>query len=117
MIMAVEDRLYFGLWGSVTALRDLTCVLRGASVLVDETAEDRAFLDPFGGEVGGRVVGSRRGQSESAVGAVAFVVHGVLVENQPQVPFAEDEHPVGDLGADGADESFGVGVGLRALRW
>ena len=30
---------------------------------------------------------------------------------------AEDEHAVGDLAADGADESFGTGVRPWASRW
>jgi hypothetical protein len=38
-------------------------------------------------------------------------VPGVLGENRPQVPFAEDQHPVGDLGPGGEDEPFGVSVG------
>jgi hypothetical protein len=33
------------------------------------------------------------------------------------VPFTDDEHPVGHLGADGEDKSFRVGVGPRATRW
>ncbi len=33
------------------------------------------------------------------------------------MPFAEDEHAVGDLAADGEDEPFRVGVRSRASRW
>jgi hypothetical protein len=40
-------------------------------------------------------------------------VPGVLGENRPQVPFAEDQHPVGDLGPGGEDEPFGVSVRAR----
>jgi hypothetical protein len=32
-----------------------------------------------------------------------------------QVPLAEDQHPVGDLGSDGQHEAFGVVVRHRAL--
>ena len=31
-----------------------------------------------------------------------------------QVPLAEDQHPVGDLGANGQDEAFGEAVRARA---
>jgi len=40
-------------------------------------------------------------------------VPGVPGENRPQVPFAEDQHPVGDLGPGGEDEPSGVSVGQR----
>jgi hypothetical protein len=33
----------------------------------------------------------------------------VLGQDQPQVPFAEDQHPVGDLGPGGQDEAFSIG--------
>jgi hypothetical protein len=50
---------------------------------------------------------SGRGGAESAaaVWPSPVVVPGVLGENRPQVPFAEDQHPVGDIGAG---EPFGV---------
>jgi hypothetical protein len=44
------------------------------------------------------------------VRAVPAVVDGVLVEHHAQLALAEDEHPVGDLGPDRADEPFGVGI-------
>jgi hypothetical protein len=34
-----------------------------------------------------------------------------------QVPFAEDQQPVGELGADGEHEPLGVGVRLWTTRW
>jgi hypothetical protein len=43
-------------------------------------------------------------------------VPGVLGENQPQLRFAEDQHPVGDLGPGGEDEPFGVSVRARTVR-
>jgi hypothetical protein len=33
------------------------------------------------------------------------------------MPFAEDEHPVGDLGPGGEHEPFRVSVRARAARW
>ena len=38
---------------------------------------------------------------------------GVFGENRPQVPFAEDQHSVSDLGPGGEDEPFGVSVRAR----
>jgi hypothetical protein len=49
----------------------------------------------------------------AAVGASSVVVPGVLGENRPQVPSAEDQHPVGDLGPGGEDEPFGVSIRAR----
>jgi len=47
----------------------------------------------------------------------AVVVAGVFAKCSAKVLFAEDEHAVGDLGAGGEDESFGVGVRPRASGW
>lgn len=44
-------------------------------------------------------------------GVVVEVAH-VLVENSVGVSFVVDQHPVGALGADAADESFRVAVRL-----
>jgi hypothetical protein len=45
----------------------------------------------------------------------SVVVRLVLVQDQPQVSFARDQHPVGDLRRGGEYEPFGIGVrpGLR----
>jgi hypothetical protein len=43
-------------------------------------------------------------------------VTGVFVEGSAQVPFAEDEHAVGDLTADGEHEPLRVRVRARAAR-
>jgi hypothetical protein len=55
---------------------------------------------------------SGRGGAESAaaVGPSSVVVPGVLGQDRPQVPFTEDQHPVGDLGPGGEYEPFGIGV-------
>jgi hypothetical protein len=37
-----------------------------------------------------------------------------LGQDRPQVPFAEDQHPVGDLGPGGEHEPFGEGIRARA---
>jgi hypothetical protein len=38
---------------------------------------------------------------------------GVLGQHPPQLPTADDQHPVQQLPSDGADPPFGVGVGPR----
>ena len=45
--------------------------------------------------------------------SLVVVVVDVGVEHAPQVCFAEDEDAVEALGAHGADEPFGICVGLR----
>ena len=45
------------------------------------------------------------------------VVHRVSGERPAQVSFAEDQHSVGELGADGQHEAFGVAVRAWAPRW
>ena len=52
----------------------------------------------------------RRAQLAAAVGAASVVMGFVLGQYRPQVPLAEDEHPVGDLGPGSEHEPFGKGV-------
>ena len=40
----------------------------------------------------------------------------ILGQDRPQVPFAEDQHPVGDLGPGGEHEPFRIGVRARTAR-
>ena len=44
------------------------------------------------------------------------VVRGVYGKDLAQVPLAEDQHPVGELGADGQHEAFGEAVRPRTAR-
>ena len=44
---------------------------------------------------------------------VAVIVIGVLVEDQPQVPFAGYQYPVQALTAGTGDPAFGYSVGRR----
>jgi hypothetical protein len=48
------------------------------------------------------------------MGAPPVVMGLVLGQDRPQVPFAEDEHPVGDLSPGGEHEPFRVSVRARA---
>jgi hypothetical protein len=38
----------------------------------------------------------------------------ILGQDRPQMPLAEDQHPVGDLCAGGEHEPFRISVGARA---
>ena len=59
------------------------------------------------------MVGSWWLQLAASVRALAVVVAGVLVQYVPEVALAEDQHPVGELGADGQHEPFRVSVRAR----
>jgi hypothetical protein len=50
---------------------------------------------------------------QGAVRAVAVGMVGVLGQHRPQLPTADDQHPVQQLPPDGAHPPLGVGVGLR----
>ena len=42
---------------------------------------------------------------------MAIVMRDVLVQNRPEVPRPGDQHPVGDLGPDGAHPALGISIG------
>ena len=48
--------------------------------------------------------------------SLRVVVGGVLGQHAAEVPLAEDQHAVGDLGADGQDEALGKAVCPRTAR-
>ncbi len=73
-------------------------------------------LDPLPGEISGRVIGARRAELAAAMGPPPVVVGLVLGQDGPQMPFAEDEHPVGDLLAGGEHEPFRITVRSWAPR-
>jgi len=79
-------------------------------VLVDEAAEDRPAPDPLVGEVRDGVIGPRRAKPTAAMGAPPVVVPLVLGQDHPQMPSAEDQHPVVDLRADSEHEPFRITV-------
>jgi hypothetical protein len=47
------------------------------------------------------------------MGSPAVVVGFVPGEDRAQMPFTEDQHPVGDLGSGGEDEAFRITVRSR----
>ncbi len=60
------------------------------------------------------MIGLGRAELAAAVGSPPVVVSLVLGQDRPEVPFAEDEHPVGELGPGGEYEPFRVSVRARA---
>jgi hypothetical protein len=82
-------------------------------VLVDHATED--LSSPYR-----RVDGDERGWVvvgwvlvEALVRAMVIEMALVFGEHRRGVPFVVDQHPVGALGPDAADESFRVTVGRR----
>src|SRR5258707_926128 len=67
--------------------------------------------DLLGG--GGGVIRPGWAGLAAAVGSPSVVVGLELGQDAVQVAFAEDEHPVGDLGPGGEYEPFGIGVRAR----
>lgn len=55
----------------------------------------------------------RRALLHGPVRAMDVVVIDVLAQDQPQVPFAGDQHPVQALAAGAGDPAFGNRVGRR----
>ena len=53
----------------------------------------------------------------AAMGSPSVVMDLVLGQDRPQMPFAEDEHPVGELGPGGEHESFRMSVRSWAPGW
>ena len=47
---------------------------------------------------------------------MAAVIGGVLIQDRALMTLPAHQHPVGDLGPDGADPAFGIGVRSRAAR-
>ena len=92
--------------GFITRPPVLTWFLGGSLVLVDEAAEDRMTLDPPLGQVGDGVVGPGAGGAGGCDGAPPVVMGLVSSHDRPPMPFAKNEHPVGDLGLDGEHDPF-----------
>jgi hypothetical protein len=107
VVIRTSPRFAAGLWGFRTRPLVLTWVsICRSLVLVDEAAEDGPTPDPLLGQVGGRVVGPRRAEFAAAVGAPPVVMGLVLGQDRSQMPLAEDQHPVGDLGLGCEHEPF-----------
>ena len=59
---------------------------------------------------GDRCLVAWRTEVPSSMRPLSVVAPRVLGKDAAQVPLAEDQHPVGDLGADGQHEAFGEAV-------
>jgi hypothetical protein len=77
---------------------------------VDQTAEDGSALDPFCGGMGARMIRPWRLEVERAVRASTVVVAQVLGQNGTEMPFTEDQHPVGHLRPDREHEPLRGGI-------
>ena len=90
-------------------------LLCGSLILVDEASEGRTTLDALLGQVGRRLAGPGRTEMAAVMRTASVVVALVLGQDRPQVPFAEDQHPAGDLAPGGGHEPFRISVrpGLR----
>jgi hypothetical protein len=60
------------------------------------------------------VVGPGRVELTAAMGTTPVVMGLVLGQDRPQMPLAEDQHPVGDLGPGCEHEPFRIGIRARA---
>jgi hypothetical protein len=90
---------------------------RDLLILVEQSAEAVAPSSVV--DLGCCVVGKwsqGSGLAESAVRPVTVVVEFVLAKYGCSVALIDDQDVVEELAADGADEAFGDGVGLRPAR-
>jgi hypothetical protein len=76
--------------------------------------EDGLAPDLLLGELGDRVVATGRVELAAAMRASSVVVGLVPGHDRPQMSFAEDQHPIGQLRPRGEHEPFRVGVRTRA---
>jgi hypothetical protein len=76
--------------------------------------QNRSPLDPFIAELCHRVGQLRGAKVTGTVRPSTVVVANVLPEHHPQMPLPEDQHAVGEFGADSSDETFGETVRSRA---
>jgi hypothetical protein len=76
-------------------------------------SSDRPNMTVSGSQVPGAV---RWLQVPGPVRATPVVVRHILVQDRPQVPWPGDQHPVGDLGPDGAHPALRIVVRSRAAR-
>src|SRR6266581_1264683 len=87
-----------------------TWSFRRSARIREEAAKDRPALDSFLGEIRYGVVGPWWLELQRAVRSSPVVVPGILGHNDAKVPFAEDQHPVSDLGPGGEHEPLRIGV-------
>jgi hypothetical protein len=103
---AVRGRYLLRLWGSRTRPPALNWALCGSLVFADEAAKDGPTREPRLRKVRDRVIGPGRAELAAAMGTTSVVMGLVLGQDRPQVPSAEDGHPLGDLCPGGESEPF-----------
>ena len=80
-------------------------------ILVDQATETVPAQNAHTGHVSGWVcAASGRVLLQRPVRPVRIVMIGVLGQDQPQVPFAGDQHPVQALAAGTGDPAFGYSI-------
>ena len=89
---------------------------RRGFVLVDQSAEDRSAPDPAIDRLGDKRFRTRRTQLQRSMWPPRVVMHGVPGKYPAKVLLAEDQHPVGEFGADGQYEAFSEAVRPRTAR-
>ena len=83
---------------------------------MDQAAEPVLPQNPDTSARGGRILApGRRVLMQRPVRPVHVAVVGVLAEDQPQVPFASDQHPVRALAPGACDPAFGYSIRARRL--
>jgi len=83
-------------------------------ILVDQAAEPVSAENPdVGTQNGWMRTPGRRALLQCPVRPVSVVVIDVLAENEPEMPFAGDQHPVQALAADAGNPAFGDRVRAR----
>jgi hypothetical protein len=97
-----------------SATRSELRFLCGWLVLVEQAGQDGSAGDPSGRHGGNRMVGAWWSQLPGPVRALAVVMLGVLGQHAPEVAFAEDQHPVDQLGPGGQHEPLRESVRARA---
>ena len=88
-------------------------IRRCGLVVVDQPAEDWSTADPAIDRLGDRRLRARWTQLEGSMRPLSVVVRGVLGQHPAEVPLSEDQHPVGEFGAECQYEAFGEAVRSR----
>jgi hypothetical protein len=107
-------RLPVGFQNSATAA-DHRFSSRGL-VLVDQAADNRSTSDPAVDRLGDGRFRTWRAQLQASVRPMSVVVHRIPGKHAAQVSFPEDQHSVGEFGADGQHKAFSEAVRSRASR-
>jgi hypothetical protein len=88
----------------------------GSYWLTDQPAEDRSTPDSAVDRLGDTRFRARWTQLQRSMRSACVVVRGIHGKRQVEMLLSEDQHAVGEFGADGQHEAFGVAVRARAPR-